>query len=291
MSRRAQWGWRVACVWLAGVAGAAGSCGRTPERVLGTPEVCEDVAQSNPRRDGEPSPSAVGRCDDLARGAPLFGCSDAESCEAPVLRCDPSRGLDTDTHRCCSDDPSTLDGGVPRFSGREGAGAAPLFAGDSNARSTSGVCVNVELVDDSLREPAADGCPVPCNPTWDERDTASVCGPGNVCCQTVQMEAEDCVLDELDGRWRAVAGTDIAGRFPPGALITNWSPTPHATHQDPGGRQCAEIAGVSSNDSTDPEYLACVRRLTVANQRGFCMKADECCVSPSYVDACERLNE
>lgn len=270
--------------------GVAVGCGRSPEAFFGIPEVCLDIEDGNLRREGEPSPVAVGACDELESSAPLYGCSDNDSCDRAVLRCDPSTDLGSGTHRCCSDDPTSFDGGIPRFAGGSGAGSLALFAGEANDRGTSGVCVRTELVDVSLTEGGARGCPVPCNPTWEDGDVAAVCGSGRVCCQTTAVDRRDCVRDPITMRWRAVDGNDINVSTPDGDVLTNWGRSAHVTHQDPGGKACAEMAGISGNDSNNPEFLACIRRLTVANQRGFCTEASECCVSPDYVDKCEQLN-
>ena len=281
--------------WIVGVTvglllGLAGSCGRSPGDDPGPPEACLAVQEDQPRVDGEPSPSAVGSCDELSSDAPLYGCSDDRSCDAPVLRCNPSHTPDGEEHKCCSDDPATVDGGLPRYAGHNASGGRPLFSGDNNNEGTSGVCVRTANVDDALTERAAAGCPVPCNPTWNADEVDSVCGRGKVCCQTVKMDERDCIFDEEQERWRAVTGFDIATFAPSGQIITDWRPGAHVTHQDPAGNRCAELSGVDDNDSSSMVYRDCLRRLSVANQRGFCREPEDCCVDRSYRDVCERMN-
>ena len=149
------------------------------------------------------------------------------------------------------------------------------------------MCVNVYDVpcEMSLGQPDGQGgctfpnCPIPCNPTWSTEDVASVCGVGNRCCQTVTVEPEDCVL--IDGEWRPVTGKDVPEH-------TTWAPNEHTTHQDPGGRACAELTG--STSLSDPAFRSCVDQLTVANQRGFCMPT--CPVrTPPDANPCTQLRE
>ena len=209
-----------------------------------------------------------------------------------AFRCNPKQSENCpESHYCCSDDPAAEDGRLPAYhasvpSSRAGT---PLFSGVNNGLSTTGMCVNLDDVpcDLSLGQPDGTGCsfpncPIPCNPTWDAADISAVCH-GQQCCQTVQLEPEDCVLE--DGVWRPVTGRDIGrgGIQPP----TQWRSTDHATHQDPNGRSCSTISG--SGDLSNPGFRACVDQLTVANQRGFCMPV---CPAPPPVgpDACELLN-
>lgn len=281
--------------WILGTSvgltvGLAVSCGRSPGDEPGPPEACVAVQEDQPRVEGEPSPSAVGSCADLGAEAPLYGCSDDQSCDAPVLRCNPNLTRDGEEHKCCSDDPATFDGGLPAYSGHNPNGGLPLFSGDSNNAGTSGVCVRTANVEDPLTEFEASGCPVPCNPTWNAGEVEDVCGRGKVCCQTVQMDERDCIFDEEQQRWRAVTGLDIAMFGPSGQIITDWSPSAHVTHQDPAGNRCAALTGVNDNDSSNGAYRDCLLRLTVANQRGFCREAAECCVDRNYRDVCEQMN-
>jgi len=94
------------------------------------------------------------------------------------------------------------------------------------------------------------------------------------------------------GCWRPVTGADIGS-------LSNWGPLEHATHQDPGlpadGACASLVAGLPSELDADAVRSACVRRLTVANQQGFCLAGAGVNVcpeaDPSYRDACERLND
>jgi hypothetical protein len=202
-----------------------------------------------------------------------------------AFRCNP-RLTDNcpETHFCCSDDPAAEGGALPDFMGRniEG-GATPYFAGQNNSIGTSGMCVNRDEIPfgAGLQEAAALNCPVPCNPTWDEDSVVAVCGEGRVCCQTVELEPEDCVLPDGSDEYRPVTGADIPE-------LTNWTASSHATHQDPNGSGCALFAG--SNSSENEVFTECVASLSVANQRGFCMSLDAGVLCPTaqagYVDAC-----
>lgn len=205
-----------------------------------------------------------------------------------AFRCNPRQSDNCpETHYCCSDDPAAEGGGLPAY--REGipGSAPPLFSANNNALSTSGMCVNLDAVPcgSGLGQVDAGGgctspnCPVPCNPTWDSDQVESVCGPSRSCCQTVEIEPEDCIND--NGTWRPVTGTDI-GRG------TNWRASDHRTHQDPNGRSCTAITGSSSLDN--PDFRACVDQLSVANQRGFCMPACPA-TQPAGPDACELRNQ
>ena len=82
--------------------------------------------------------------------------------------------------------------------------------------------------------------------------------------------------------------------------LTDWSLSAHATHQDPGGTNCQVFVQgippmlIMSNGLTEQEILiACYLRLTVANQRGFCLGGlglDACPIAPGTADACAQLN-
>jgi hypothetical protein len=163
-------------------------------------------------------------------------------------------------------------------------GATALFSGVNNQLGTSGMCVNLEELPSAsgLQEPQAFGCPIPCNPTWGEGDIVTVCGSNRVCCQTVELEPEDCVLDA--GTWRPVSGADIPA-------LSEWRPGQHETHQDPGGQGCQTFAGQAGGS----QYLDCVAQLSVADQRGYCMRLepDQQCPTRQemYVDACAALNQ
>lgn len=188
------------------------------------------------------------------------------------------------SYACCSDDPSALMGELPGYQGLDGG--TPIFSDGNNARSTSGLCVQVEDIPtgSGLSSAAAQGCPIPCNPTWSDADVATVCGEARSCCQTRAIEPEDCILD--GDVWRPATGEDIFDNR------TTWAPDRHATHQDPGGTGCSEVVGAS--DVNSPQFQDCVEQLTVANQRGFCLalSTGQNCPheAPGYLDACEQIN-
>ena len=205
---------------------------------------------------------------------------------------------------CCSDDPAALDlenlGGValPDYGDRGGFGI-PLFSAARNGSGFSGLCVNEGSVP-PVASLGDSGCPVPCNPTWVDEDVDAVCGEGQLCCQTIELELEDCVLDSGlgdAGCWRPVRGADIEGLG--GIDATRWADGAHATHQDPGGQACeAFVSGLGDDEldaagvERDAVRAACFRQLSVANQRGFCLGVQLCPLAqPSYRDACEQQND
>jgi hypothetical protein len=204
-----------------------------------------------------------------------------------AFRCNPRQPDNCpETHFCCSDDPSTADGALPAYAGRDVPGSAPLYAEAKNRAGTSGMCVNRDDVpiNFALQDPAAFGCPIPCNPTWDTDDIETVCGPTFVCCQTVELGDKDCVLPDGETQWRPVTGEDIQSELV--SPVSNWNAVAHDTHQDPNGTVCAGTFGAGTD-----EFNACIRHLTVANQRGFCMGLEpgEFCptTAATYQDACE----
>jgi hypothetical protein len=224
-----------------------------------------------------------------------LGATVATSCIAVnyptvAFRCDPRQGDNCpDSHFCCSDDPSTADGALPAYVGKNIPGSStPLYADTANRAGTSGMCVNTDDIPagQGLLDPAAANCPIPCNPKWDAGDVAAVCGPARVCCQTVELEDKDCVQE--DGVWRAVSGADIGdGDVVP---ATNWNNVAHATHQDPNGTVCAAVSGGAGTAA----FAECITHLSVADQRGFCMglQAGQQCptTQPTYVNACAAKN-
>ena len=173
---------------------------------------------------------------------------------------------------CCSDDPASIQGVL-------------LFANASNSRSRHGMCIDPNHIP-GVQPRAAPGCVTACNPTWERERIEEVCGTFEVCCQTVELVEEDCVLDEDDGRWRPMDGRDAAAAAASGAA--RWG---DGTHQDPDFSSCEAYAGGRDKDA----FFACAGQLTVADQRGFCIALSQgqaCPVEqPEYVDACEALNE
>ncbi|KIG15715.1 hypothetical protein DB30_05285 [Enhygromyxa salina] len=193
----------------------------------------------------------------------------------------------------------------PKYQGRGGTGT-PIFSGGNNPLSKSGMCVQVGSVPPTLAlaDVNAAGCPIPCNPSWGTNDLNAVCGQGTICCQTTEIEFEDCVLDPNmgdNGCYRPVVGTDIMGTNS-STNLTNWGGSKHATHQDPSGTNCEVfVAGlpssVYSGQGIDPgdALRACYHRLTVADRRGFCLGGGPgvfCPLAqPNYRDACEQRND
>jgi hypothetical protein len=204
---------------------------------------------------------------------------------------------------CCSDDPAALllqdlaAQVTPQYEGIGGEGM-PLYSAFNNPLSRWGWCMAPAA--DGLSEVYAQGCPVPCNPTWDASDIDEICGPSRVCCQTIELEPEDCVLDPDAGSfgcWRPVTGNDIMGLG--GLDATNWASTAHATHQDPSGLGCETFTSSIPSALLDDNGLAqqdvliaCYRRLGVADVRGLCLPNSTVCpfADPDYVDACEQRN-
>lgn len=243
--------------------------------------------------------------------AAVFATACDPSYGITAFRCDPSNPScptkygEGGTYVCCSDDPAAVDFDNlqdlhphPTYANTPGPGI-PLYSGPTNNNSTSGFCIDTSQVpaDAAITEPGpGSGCPKPCNPTWDAADITAVCGSGTSCCASVELEAADCAQDPDTGCFRPVTGGDILGLG--GADASDWSASDHATHQDPGGSGCEAFvigqasaiaaAGLSEQDAR----VACFRRLTVANQRGYCQPAMECpLASPTFRDACDQLND
>jgi hypothetical protein len=225
--------------------------------------------------------------------------------EYPVtaFRCNPSQtDACPDGYICCSDDAAAMNGtdtGVlPRFTGRYSDGnetGTPVFAGLNNVLSTKGLCIETGALPAGagLVDMGAEGCPVPCNPAWGSSDVGKICGAGAICCQTVEITVNDCVLD--DDCWRPATGQDITNngvsgvKFPAGAGDP-WAGSTHDTHQDPGGAQCEKFA--AGNPAAKE---ACFRALTVGTNRGYCLATSpsvQFCplAQPGYLDACDGRN-
>jgi hypothetical protein len=235
-------------------------------------------------------------------GAGLLATACDPSYGVTSFRCDPANSdcpsdFGTGSYVCCSDDPAALDLGdlgaavLPGYSGK--SGGTPLFSGVNNNLSRSGFCIDTAQVPPNAAIQDAGsgfGCPLPCNPTWSNSDVQSVCGSGTVCCQTVELEDADCALDPdlgNGGCWRPVTGNDIQGFG--GVDASAWNPSAHVTHQDPNGAGC--VAFVTANGGGSDAQNACFRRLTVADQRGFCQSGVCPLTDPAYRDACERKND
>jgi len=243
-------------------------------------------------------------------GAGMLATACDPSYPITSFRCDPSNpscpsdkfASNTGAYVCCSDDaaainPDDLSAALPSYVGGGGTGT-PLFSGPNNHLSTSGYCIDVGVVPASaaIQDPGTgQGCPLPCNPTWSDSEVADVCGSGTVCCQTQELGDLDCVLDPAlgdNGCWRPVTGTDIQGLG--GLNSTDWSPSDHETHQSPNGSGCVDfVAAAGLTDQAEVTALtnACFRRMSVANQRGFCQSGGCPLTVPEYRDACERKND
>jgi len=227
-------------------------------------------------------------CSTLPPGGPMVAGGDLAPTGFPEFACNPRAdgGLHANGYNCCSVDPAAEGGGLPSYAGKNIQGGNPYFSGDNNELGTWGMCVRTGDIPfgSALIEAAAASCPIPCNPTWDDESIDVVCGENRRCCQTHVLTPMDCVQDQ-DGIWRAVSGADIGSS-------TDWNPSAHETHQDPGGVVCT---GYASGDQTSPIFFDCIEQLSVADQRGVCMalQVGQACPSeqPSFVDACELLNE
>jgi hypothetical protein len=221
-----------------------------------------------------------------------------------AFQCDPTLSdACPERYLCCSDDPAAMDGtdvsGVlPRYGGRYSGTdtGVPIFSGQNNGLSRRGMCIEEGALQpgvNGLIDPGAAGCPVPCNPNWGSEDVGKVCGANTICCQTVEITINDCVL--ADDCWRPAIGDDIFSgvvqglKFPLG--MDPWGGGTHDTHQDPGGKQCTAFAAGAGSAALD----ACYTALGVADQRGFCLGISPQVVAcplkqQAYLDACEQLN-
>lgn len=249
-------------------------------------EACEPPPEPEPEPGSDPKPDASGYVDCAAvAGGNTVGPGEPGPLGFPETACNP-RTSGMGESRCCSDDPAAVGGALPAYQNVPSSGSAdPYFAGANNGVGTSGLCVRTGDIPSGsgLFEAAAANCPLPCNPTWDDSDVGAVCGQNRVCCQTREIQPEDCVRDP-DGSWRPATGDDVL------AGVTDWRPDRHATHQDPNGNGCTQAVGTSDG----PEFLDCVAQLSVADQRGFCMalQPGEGCPGEidGYLDACEQIN-
>lgn len=220
------------------------------------------------------------------------------------FRCDPhsSDASCQDGYVCCSDDPAAIDvsdysAALPDYGGGSGT---PIFSAANNNVSHWGVCIRSNAVPPEAAVGGAHafaGCPIPCNPTWSDSEISTVCGGWTVCCQTTELEPEDCALDNTlgdNGCYRPVTGNDITGLG--GLDASAWAPGAHATHQDANGTGCNAFVAANGTGGLSQQQaeFACYRQLSVANQRGFCESAAAgACPSadPAYRDACEQMND
>lgn len=207
----------------------------------------------------------------------------------PSFRCNPAQAAKTgesgcpEEQTCCSDDPATIGGKVPNYF-KDGTNdsryGTPLFSDLNNSLSTQGMCVTL-----GFDSPLINGCPVPCNPTWDPADIVEICGPTAQCCQTQELDpAKDCILD--GDRWRAATGADVLAQ----PQRSGWGGQ-HTTNQDPNAAGCKTFAtgtpGVEPmGEAQNAAFRDCISQLSVANQRGFCY-AFGC---PCIEDVCGQKN-
>lgn len=247
-----------------------------------------------------------------------------------AFRCNPSLGSDAcpDGYQCCSDDPAAYDtsqgttiGVVPDYDAAPGSRTRqPMFSEANNVISRTGMCVSDSVIGDlaanaaGLEQPPSVGCPRPCNPSWGQSDVQAVCrvnglGQTNLCCETVELDVTDCVFDGDLDCFRPVSGLDlnVDGNTPPAVLervdssgniivgsTVTWVEGDHATMQGANGSSCLIFA---NQDTSSSLYIQCVRALSVANQRGYCLERNDAVgvatcplKSGGYVDACEQLN-
>ncbi len=222
--------------------------------------------------EGEELPEGYVNCGDLPDDGPTLAPEPLGPLGFPEAACSPRSNNDGSAYTCCSDDPASLDG-------------TPLFSGANNGLGTWGLCVRTDDLPagSGLPDPEAANCPIPCNPTWGEGEVTSVCGAGRSCCQTREIQPEDCIQDD-DGTWRPATGNDLLNGD------TNWAPDRHATHQDGGGQGCATFAGTS--DIGNPLFSGCLQQLGVADQRGYCLalNAGQACPGAGEPNACDLIN-
>ncbi len=268
--------------WVLGGALLGLACGPTIENVTGdgsgtsgedaSASASADETGSPGRACGESDTELVGGGPPGALGYPL-GCA-------------PNSDPGINGYRCCSTDPAAVGGAPPNYQHKNIPNSdTPYFSGDNNDLSAFGQCIRVgDLAGQGLIEMAATNCPIPCNPTWPEDIIDDVCGLARVCCQVRELEPEDCIIDPNTGLYRPVDGDDIG-------VSTVWRPSDHATHQDVNGSTCLALAG---GDASSPVFQDCIRQLSVADQRGFCMSlnAGQSCPAdqPTYINACDLLN-
>lgn len=210
---------------------------------------------------------------------------------ATTFRCNPKANDSCpEGYQCCSDDPAEVSG-------------TKLFSDQNNDFSSSGMCV-----DAGVSAGLPNGCPVPCNPRWTNTQIEAVCGDSSqaLCCQTTELEPEDCIYDVGLACFRPVNGFDTAevpscpvamlqgtlqaaGYSPELARCnTGWGRSDHITHQDPG------VGGGGSScrffESQGLDFAACVQALTVADQRGYCLqKSPTVQVCPTDLTDAEKL--
>ena len=166
-------------------------------------------------------------CLDIPSGSPTVAPTPLSPLGFPAVSCVPAVSGDGEW-TCCSDDPE------------------PFFSGANNDLSQWGMCVRTADIPPGSGTANPANCPLPCNPTWAEEDVLIACGPARVCCQTLELQPEDCIQDPGTGDWRPATGDDIGN-------ATNWGAGVHATHQDPGGNGCSTATGGGGSGNDDWE--------------------------------------
>ncbi|MFY0538139.1 hypothetical protein [Nannocystis pusilla] len=183
-------------------------------------------------------------------------------------------------HTCCSDDPAAL-GALPNYFNPDVVDdqfGPPLFSAENNDLSHWGYCIETG----GFPSPLSNGCPVPCDPHWNLEERVLICG-GSQCCPFTAVDVnKDCILDPDTGRWRTVNGSDVLLKR------SEWGDA-HATNQDPQLESCKQLAAGDENAMID-----CVRKLAVADRRGYCFSGECPCVedvcaqkNPDYVPRCQ----
>ena len=129
------------------------------------------------------------------RDGPTVGPGEPGPTGFPEFTCDPStdRGDGSSYYRCCSDD--------------------VLAAGANNDVSQTGMCVHVDDIPAGAGLPPFN-CPIACDPSADVTTTEDVCGVSRLCCQTAEVQVEDCIED--GGMWRPMTSEE-AERTVPGS--------------------------------------------------------------------------
>lgn len=267
------------------------SCGQKLAGLGESSEACEPPPdpepdpEPDPGNDPQPDDDGYVNCGELSADGPTVGPGEPGPLGFPVAACNPRQDQTGSAYACCSDDPAAVGGDVPQYQ-NVSSGSTPLFSGSNNGLGTSGMCVRTSDIPAGagLFEPAAANCPVPCNPTWAAGDVEAVCGTARVCCQTREIQPEDCIFD--GDAWRPATGVDILEGS------SNWGPPRHRTHQDPGGQGCATFA--EGADIANEDFQDCLVQLSVADQRGWCqaLQPGQACPGdqPGYLDACEQIN-
>ncbi|MBZ5709676.1 hypothetical protein [Nannocystis pusilla] len=222
-----------------------------------------------------PSTTAPTTTDPTTTAAPTSTTGDG----VPGVHAGACKPIDGDAgcpaeHVCCSDDPATSQGRLPNYwqDGKvDDVFGNPLFSSINNELSHWGFCIDVG----EFPSPFANGCPVPCNPTWTFEERIIVCGGDAGCCPFTAVDpAKDCIRDPDTGRWRTARGQDVIDKLTPwGAEL--------ATNQDPFANSCTKLA-----NGDQAALLDCIRQLGVADQRGYCFTGECPCVE----DVCDQKN-